>query len=619
MKHSIRSGRGCGRLAGLLAVAWTACSSAHDSGLESEPFGLVFAEDYETGCATPMSLRGGLPADVDRIVVQVERATDDQVVATRLIRREDLGSQREVLLTGIPEGDYRLNVTGCQGDPSNPDAVWSGLSATFHVTAGFKAAPIVHLTREGTLNCVGGKNQNPLQPAFDGDRFFRDGRAAFSSVAITRSGRVLVTGGFSTDEYRPDGDLLTAGRRVSEFHRETGVFTGVFTAAGGRLELGEGRAGHASAALAASDQTEWVILAGGVATAVLGPADYPTSAAPLDHFHGVQSAIEVLELPASGDPSARSLSITHPAAFPSVAFSEDARTVALVGGRNEGGQASDAITLWTLDEDALDGRAQPAVRSGTLVRAHFGARAFILGTGQVLVLGGFDGSGFAGVELAAATAGNAVSSAPVPVSVPAGVEGTAFASAIVVEDDRSRARVLVLGGHPMPGGGVVFTDVTAPNAWVLKLSGDGNTYQTAEAEAVPGTADWAARSFAGLVRSGDVFWLLGGMRSFNRETVAGCGSAAPVWGAYCFPRIVTAFRLGSDGLSVVASFEDTKSRLGAAVAAQAGGEVFGIGGLDGWGARPSPLPADFDPLLSTGFQAVLEGSFDPGPCRIGPN
>lgn len=601
----------------LIAALW-ACSGDGAEGLEVRTGSLVFAEDSGTGCVTPMSLRGGLPAGVDRMVVRVVRESDGQVAVTRVITSGDLAGQREVVVTGVPEGTYRLAVTGCGGD-ARP--VWGGRSAVFSVSPGFKSAPIVYLARAGALNCIGGKNQNPLQPKFDGDGFYVAGRAAFHAASVTPGGRVLVTGGFATDEYRATGDILKAGRRVWEFHPETGVFTGVFSRSGERLELAEPRAAHGMAALDAGD-AEVLVLAGGVSSAVLGPVQYPVKEAPLDRASPVQSPIEILTIQAAGEaqgPSARSVPIAYGAAFPSWAFSGSGRTVALVGGKGSEG-VSGAVTVVTLEDEVLAGTAGPAVRSGTLARKRFGASVVVLSTGDVVVVGGTDGTGPAGMEVVRPSGADALESVVLAVDLPPGVGPTAFASVGVLRDDKTRASLLVLGGNPV-GGATAFADATAANAFLVELDGAGGTYDPASARTrgVTGAGDWAARSYAGLVRAGGDRWLLvGGIRSFNAEAgVAGCGTGGPVWGAYCFPRTVQAFGVDADAAAVsgLGGWEDQKSRLGAAFVSLPDGGVMLLGGVNGSGTRPTPLPADFDPLLSTGLVWMPDDAFDPAPCQ----
>ncbi len=601
----------------LLAVLW-ACSGGGAGDLQFHSASLVFAEDSGTGCVTPMSLRAGLPPGVDRMVVQVVRESDGQVAVTRVLAPGDLADRREVVVTGVPEGTYRLVVAGCGADGP---PLWGGRSAPFHVSPGFKSAPIVFMTRSGALNCVGGKNQNPLQPKFNGDGFYVAGRAAFQAATVTPSGRVLATGGFATDEYQVTGDVLKAGRRVWEFHPETGVFTGVFSPSGEPLELAEPRAAHGMAALGAGG-AEWLVLAGGVSSAVLGPEKYPVQEAPLDRASPVQSPIEVVAIPAPGgtqEASARSVPVTHGAAFPSWAFSGDGRMVALAGGKESGG-VSGAVTVVTLDEAALSGTTGPAVRSGTLTRKRFGASMVFLSTGDLLLIGGSDGTGPAGMEVVRASGTDAIESVVLTADLPAGVAATAFASVAVLSDDKTSASILVLGGNPV-GGATAFADATAPNAFLLELDGDGSAYDPASARtrAVQGAGEWAARSLATLVHAGGRWLLAGGFRSFNAEAgVAGCGTGGPVWGVYCFPRTMEAFEADAitGAVTALGGLEDTKSRLGAAAVALPEGGVLLVGGVNGFGTRPSPLPADFDPLLSTGLVWVADDAFDPAACEV---
>lgn len=598
------------------AVLW-ACSGDDEVRLEVQGGSLVFAEDSGTGCVTPMSLLGALPPGVDRLVVQVVRESDGQVVVTQAVTAKDLAGRREVVIPGVPQGEYRVVVTGCGAGAS---ALWGGRSEPFEVKPGFKSAPIVYVARSGALNCVGGKNQNPLQPKFDGDGFYMAGRAAFQAAAVTPGGRIMVTGGFASDEFQATGDQLKAGRRVWEFHPETGVFTGVFSRSGARLELMEPRAAHGMAALGGGT-AEWLVLAGGVSSAVLNPKDYPVQEAPLDRASSVQSPIEVLSLPharTEAEPSARALPVTHGAAFPSWAFSGDGRTVALVGGKESGG-ASGAITVVTLDDATLAGSIEPPVRSGTLARKRFGASVAILSTGEVVVVGGTDGGGPAGMEMVRPSGAGALESVVLGADVPAGLAMTAFASLAIVQDDGTRASLLVLGGNPV-GGVTPFDDVTAANAFLLELDGNGKTYDplSARTRAVSGVGEWGARSLASVVRVGETWLLAGGLRSFDlEEGVAGCGSGGPVWGTYCFPRTVQAFEVNAEAAEVTAlgSWEDQKSRLGVAAVALPGGGVMLLGGISGSGLRPTPLPADFDPLQSTGLVWLPEDAFDPAPCQ----
>ncbi len=610
------------KAARLLLATAVACSGEGVSEIGTQTGFLVFAEDAGTGCVTPMSLRGGLPADVGRMVVQVVGEPDGQVVATRVVTREDLVARREVVITGVPEGRYRLQVTGCGADGA---ALWAGQSEVFSVHAAYKSAPIVHMRRAGALNCAGGKNQNPLQPKADGDGFYVAGRAGFQAGVVTPGGRVLVTGGFVSDEYQPTGDLLQAGRRVWEYHPATGVFTGVFSDSGERLMLAEPRAMHGAAALKTAD-AEWLVLAGGVASAVLGPKGpegYPVKKAPLDNFQPVGAAVEVVRLPLKeGEgPSARSLAVSYGATLPSWAFSADGRTVALAGGQ-EAGTVSARVLLGTLDDAALSGTGHPAVRSGTLARKRFGASAVFLSTGQLVLVGGYDGAGPAGMEVVYPVGADSLETVAVDVALPDGVLATAFAQAAVVADDRTRAAILVFGGNPVVGGATAFQDVGAAHAFLLELDGDGQAYDPASARtrAVSGMGEWAARSYATLARAGDRLVLAGGFRSFRVEAgVAGCGTGGAVWGAFCFPRTVAAFGFDAGQAAIILDEddEDAQSRLGVAAVALPGGGVLFQGGISGAGPRPSPLPADFDALLSTGVVWLAQDALDSSACQAG--
>lgn len=601
----------------LLAIVW-ACSGEGTADIGVHAGSLVFAEDSNTGCVTPMSLRGGLPAGVAKVTIRVVRETDGHAAVTRVVTSEDLAGGREILVTGIPEGTYRLVVVGCGPDGS---PVWGGRSNTFSVTPAHKAAPIVFMTRAGALNCVGGRNQNPLQPAFEGDDFYVAGRGAFQAAAVSKGQRVLVSGGFVRDEYQATGDVLVAGRHIWEFHPATGVFTGVFSSSGDRLELAEPRAAHGMAAVVAAG-VERFVLAGGVSAAVLGPKDYRVKQAPLDAASSVQHPLEVVTLSSSTgavEPSTKSLPVTYDAVFPSWAFSQDGRTVALAGGR-ESEDVSASVLVATLNDAVLSETGMAEVRRGTMARKRFGAAAVILSTGELLLVGGSDGKGSAGMEVVRPLGTDGLEAVLLTASLPEGVAATAFASTAVLQDDGEKALILVLGGNPV-GGATLFADPVSFNAFLIEIEGDDHTYDPASARTrtVTGVGDWAARSLATLVRAGEGWLLVGGFRLFNAlPGVAGCGTTDPVWGDYCFPRTINMLEVDAAAgtVTVPKTWEDKKSRLGVAAVALSSGSVLMLGGVNGAGKRPRPLPPDFDPLLSTGLVWVADDAFDPGLCLV---
>jgi len=594
-----------------------------EDGVAARSFGLVFATDESTECMTPPETTGRLPDDVDWVVAAlVETDGKEQYVIT--IREEDLEVQGEALMTGVAPGVYSLHVTGCR-DTKPPKATWGGTSRPFEVKESQKAAPIVFMTRAGAMSCIGGENQIPLAPEFKGADFLADGRSSFAAGTVTTDGRVFVSGGFV--KYKDPGAVYTlyTGRHVWEFHRQTGVFTGVFNTVGDRLELLEKRAMHGMEE--ASDGSGRLLVIGGISNAELAPSGFPGHKAPLDNAEPVQTTLEVLYLD-----EAKSVPVALPTVdvMPSWALDTKVGWAALAGGRRDtDGLPSDRILFIQADPDKLvDDNATNM--EGVLSVPRFGGTARFLSTGELLLIGGWDGSKAAPPELVRRNDTGGLESRLLGIDGPPdGTWQAAFQSTILLSDDGNVVRVLVMGGNPLDAGSMPFgnPDPGRPTTWLLEMESGGEaTYDTETAKAIPLGADqpdWAARSMASLVRVGQSLFMAGGYRAFNEKPdVAGCGV---VWGYFCFPRTVSMFTMDDtvmdlQGASVL---EGMKSRLGALVLPLDEDIVMVLGGMDGYGnSKPddpgNPPPPGKTPILSTGYLLVDDDGFDSGTCASNP-
>lgn len=584
----------------------------------SRSFGLVFATEVETGCESSPVIAGKLPEDVDWLVARL-LDPEGKETSVLVIDGGGLDVPGESLMTGVLPGRYRLEVTGCRQSGGGL-ATWGGMSREFDVLESQKSAPIVFMKRAGGLSCVGGKNLNPLAPQFDGDGFFVYGVSAFAAGTVTQGGRIFVSGGFTEDKPKAAGDSLSAGTRVWEYDASQGVFVGIFDAGLNRLELAEPRALHGLVGAPGNDTR--LLAVGGVRSAVLVPKGFPDHLAPLDEAVGVDNVVEVLDVAGA---SATGVQTPWDGIQSTWAVSRDGNWIALAGGRDAtaGLPSSDVAFLETHAERLIQGSA--TYLAGTLGSPRFGSASLFLSTGEMLLIGGWDGTQPAPPELVrpdgTQTLATRVLSAAGP---PAGTSPTAFPSLAILKDDGQEADVLVVGGNPLDDPSFVFAnpDPTRPTTWVLQLeSTDGLRYDgaTARSVAMESGSEWAVRSLASLVPLGSSWLMAGGYRAFKEQIdVPGCGL---VWGYFCFPRSLPLFRLDSTGtaLEMVREVEDVQSRLGALVLPLDEGSAMVLGGMDGFGfpkqdGSGSPPPPATTPILSTGYVQVLDGYFDSDIC-----
>lgn len=608
-------------VAAFFLVAVSGCSDV-PSQSSSRSFGLIFANDVSAGCENTPIRTGKLPEDVAWLVARLLDA-DGVERASVVIQEEGLEVPGETLITGLPPGRYQLEVTGCSSD-SEPEATWGGRSREFDVYESQKSAPIVFMMRSGATSCVGGKNQNPVAPQFDGDGFLTDGVSAFGAGAVTGDGRIFVSGGF--DRWKPGatGDFLSAGNRVWEFDPHLGVFVGVFDGGDARLSMKAARAMHGLIESASGDGM--LIAVGGISSAYLAPAGFPGDKAPIDGAEDVEFNLEVLNLQ-----NGEAIGIDTPGAGTQPAWSvgPDRKWLALAGGRDaaHGNPSNHVVFLEGDSAELLNGSAM--VMEGDLYSPRFASAARFLSTGELLLVGGWEGTQAAGPELVRQTDAGALESQPLAVTgPPPGISPTAFPSLVVLSDDGQKAQVLIAGGNPLddPTFDYASPDPAKPTLWILDIeSADGAHYDpaSAKASALGDAPDWTVRSLATLVSVGESLLVAGGYRTFTEQPEAdGCGL---VWGSFCFPRILAEFSVEplEARLNLGRLIEDQKSRLGALVLPLGPGRTLILGGMDGFGypkqdRASNPPPPSTTPILSTGYVLLSDGYFDAAVCAANP-
>ena len=577
----------------LLASLACLCApvAACGDGDEDPGIGIHFATQAEEGCDSLPAETHALPPDVDRVVI-VLRGGDGQVAASATVpadrlaedRAKDRGGRGAIVLEGLVPGEYRMQVAGCRGDV----ATWWGVAPSVRVEESSKTAPVVFLSPVQGLACVGGSNLNPLAPGFDGDGFLTSGRMAFAAAATGPDGRVVVAGG------APDllaQDRLSGGRRAWEFHPQTGLFTAIRATDAKSVDdtqvLASGRLGHGLAFLDATT----VAVFGGAVSAQVAPTGYagPAGLPPVLPGAAPGKAVEVLSL---DDGNVWGVQVLDVGSWPSVAVrskeGQSAQAFAMAGGLGTDGKPTGVVALFP--QATADKVSQGAPVSGMLATPRFGGAATYLSTGDLLLVGGWDGSAAARPEVLR-VAGNAVSSSVLPEAgfPPAGRRATAFPAVAVLQDDGATAKVLVAGGSRF-GDPFAYDDTlpAEPQAWILTMVAAGGHFGLdAGATMTPVDAGArAARSLAGVApfvpigSAGPGRWLLaGGYQSFTHSSFADCQGNPAV----CFPRSATAFDLGTaSAVRTLAQYVDVE-RLGATVAGIGTGSVLVLGGLSGIG------------------------------------
>ena len=616
---------GCGRDAGNVVGD----DAAHG-------FGLVFPSAGSSCSTNPAGLHR-LPADVEWLVARVldpktgleaQNALQQPAVITLGSTQLDAGAG-EVLLGGLVPGTYKLEVTGCS---SGGKATWRGEASPVEVVDSGKASPVLFMLPAGRVACVGGKNLNPLVPAFDGEGFLFDGRSAFGASVLTAAGRVIVAGGGGDGaDFKSSPDVLTAGNGLWEFDRGTGVFLKVYAPDGTRLTLAEPRMMHGLVAL-----SEDALLAiGGAKAAELGPSKFPGAYPPLliAKNDGVTAPLELITLSTGTAKAVKKVASTGRLA----AWAYDAKhaRVALAGGAAAGGDAtpSKAVEFVKADPASLAGDA-PEVVSGTLAAARFGAVARFVSTGDLLLVGGWDGSKAAGQEVVWLEGGKSLVAQAITVTWPSGVTAapaTAFAQVEVLVDDGTQVRLLVFGGNPLADG-FGYKNPDKANAWTLTLPvKDGHVEPASGAGALVDIAgEWPARALAAVVPFAGERLLAGGYRSYSQlADVADCKNSSEIPLNYCFPRSLAVFGWDGKAPSDVETVGLEAGRFGATVVGldARGDTVLVLGGLAGFGANepsdtdwtePAAWQTSQDWMLSTGVVAVRGDLFDSDVCTQHP-
>jgi hypothetical protein len=605
------------------ALVLSACGVSGPSG-DTASSGLVFANAGPRCLSSPAGTHK-LPNDVEWLVARLLDADGAEAAAVAIDAAELAKGGNQFLIPKVAPGAYQLEVTGCR-EEGGLAATWRGVNARVDVVEDGKAAPVVFMVPSGRLACVGGRNLNPLAPAFDGAGFLVDGRSAFAAAAVTPSGRVVVAGGGEGQDFKTSPDLLTAGSGLWELDRNAGVFQKVPAGDGGALSMAEPRLLHGLVAL---DDTTLLAI-GGAAAVEIAPVRslqllFPGALPPVLPDEPVANVVEVISLGQGTATGAAKVPDTG--MVPAWAFDAARSRIGLAGGTVAGSAtASDKVEFVAADA-TLAGDA-PVVLKGTLTAARMGGAATFLSTGEMLIVGGWDGTKASPIEVVAeAKDGASLDVATIDPVWDAGAgpaAATAFPTIEAMSDDGAIATVLVLGGNTLvPGFG--YKNPDAANAWVLRLAYKGGRVEAGKATAarvdLPG--EFAIRSFSRVARLGASWLLAGGYRSFSSIDAADCRDSGGVALPYCFPRSMAAFAFDGAAASDVEEVAIPAGRLGATVVPldAAGDMVLVLGGIAGIGGQePSDwtepyewkTPADW--ILSTGMIAVRRDLFDPAVC-----
>lgn len=582
----------------------------------SSTSGLVFANPGPRCASSPAGLHK-LPADVDFIVARV--LSSDGVVAKATITAKDLlKNNYQLLMTGIPPGVYSLEVVGCHEQEGGLTATWRGINPHVEVWEDTKSAPVIFMLPAGRLACVGGRNLNPLTPSFEGDGFLVEGRSAFAAGAVTPGGKIFIAGGGGSQDFKTSPDRLRAGNGLWEFNLYAGVFQKITSPIGNRVTLGEPRLMHGLIALS----EDRLLVFGGAAELELGPKGFPGNMPPMLPVSPVKNTAEVISL----DDGTVSVASKLPDAgmAPAWAFDKKRKVVALAGGTLTGSATPSDRVLLFIAESAIVGE-NPEFRYGTLSTPRMGGAAVFLSSGELLLVGGWDGSKASPLEVVSVSGKDLNVSVIEPNWEGDAPNPTAFPSVALLSDDGVTANILVLGGNPLsPGFGYRSPD--GANGWILMLSYSSGKVDVTKANArrIEITDDFATRSLASLVPFGGSHLLVGGYRSFASIDVEDCRNSNGNPLPYCFPRSIAAFVLDGTSVSDVEIVSTPTGRLGAAVVPldSNGDMVMVIGGLAGMGGQ-EPLdwtePYDWktpsDWILSTGVIAVRQGLFDASICE----
>lgn len=578
------------------------------AGCASAPEGeatLVFSALGEQGCVT--TRLESPPPNMDRLVVAVVDG-EGRELAARAVPVAELREGGPVLLTGVTPGTWLLRIAGCQGS----EATWWTEDRSLRIETDNKALSLLTMRPVEGASCIGSENRHLLAPRFTGDQFIVDGRMAFAAAAAGPGGRVLVTGGAGTLE---SNYTLVGLRGIWEFRPSSGLFLGLRDPTGDRVQLGVGRIGHGMAFL----DSRQVVVLGGASRAVLTPKGFPGPEPSLRPEAGTGTSLEVVDLE-SGKVSSRAEPVLP--LWPAVAVWKNpdgsARALAAVGGRNrEDGSSSDAIVHWL--SEALD-----VPVSGRMVHRRFGASALFLAGGEVLVVGGWDGTAAPAPELGRVTGDGWQSEVWEGAWPPEGIAPSAFPVLAVLSDDGDEVQVLVIGGNPLGAQNDwnnpdTFRSWQKAASWRLTLKAREGVYhlQGATADRIDLGDDLETVGFRSLAamprwpgRDPSPRWLLvGGYRSFvslGQGAPPDCRNADGTPKDWCFPGQVLG--LGWDGSrpSSLGSIPD-RGRLGAAVAELPGGEVLVVGGLSGFGETTSADWVESTGLLITPGDARKDG------------
>lgn len=597
-----------------LSLAVTAFGSCDEddgtgNGLESTATRLVFAEDVGTGCTASPAGTHKLPADVDWLVARLILNETGEPTDAITILPEDLEKDSgDILMKKVAPGNYTLEVAGCKAvEDGDPVTTWLGSTPSVDVEKHQKAAPAIFLSHAGGASCVGGDNLNLLAPGFDGNGFSVEGKTAFGAVAVTDSGRVISAGGSGTLKSNPEKMSGTAW--IWEYRRDLGLFTAVVDEAGGRATLGDLRLLHSMWSIGGED----LLIAGGARHAQIAPKGFPGSVPPVVPDTAAKMPLEIVSVDTA---KTVPLALSVKGALPTVALNSKKTNLAVLGGLIIKDAAPSDQVLFVPVDAAKMKAGKVDFKEGKLATPRFGGEARFLSTGQLLVIGGLDGTAPAKVELVTAGTDGVPASVVVEAAVlPEGTRATAFPAVYVLADNGKTARILVVGGNPLGTMPSAYVNPDKPNAWVLTMTAKNKAFDPASAKvsAIVGDADWATRSMATITKFGSSLLLVGGYRSYSSmPTVADCHDPDGLSPDYCFPRSWTAFGLGADGKSFVdiETFQDTTSRFGASVAVLGGNSVLVLGGLSGYGGAVT----DDHHVLSTGALLVTSGGFDPAVC-----
>ena len=499
-------------------------------------------------CKGASFMKQSVPAGVNDIAI---RLTDDTGKAfITKVNPQEIKKDGLIIPELVP-GDYKMDIAAC-GDGAR--ALYGTTIPRITVTEDQKTGVRAFLPGLDAINCVGGTNTSLLVPNFDGDSFNDTGQNAFA-CAVMDQGKYWLFGGFNS--ITPGTDVLTAGSAVWQYRPDLGLFIKPLDSNENPMTLpGPWAAGHCMGT------QDGVLLIGGVESGRLGPDKYPGSEPPVllnaadttaktAYLVGENSDIKKIDLPIGIYPYA---SVTP----------LDSGSFMACGGRESNGKVINTCTVFTQNAGKITNSVPINLNTG-----RYGHSAVRLNSGKVLLIGGFSPSAKS-MPLELIDPSTRQTQTITESSLP----WTVFQSAWIISHTKNRSDILIIGGNDVnPGPSNTIISVTG-HATLLTLD-DTNPVKISVSDLTPsaGTGYWV-NSMASVGTLSNQPLLAYGFRSFTSRDDADCKGSN-----VCMPRSINILGLSDNKLSVVRTFSNNLSGLGAASLNLDDNSVILVGGI----------------------------------------